>query len=159
MNVEDLWIALLAKEKTSWQISLAMTVDGQTLLSPQEQWIRKKDVEAFLVELRKQLSDLYFETVADIHRYYEDIMERFNDDDMSVEQKDELLSTRFLRLDYFPKELKVLLEASDSLSPKEVKDVAIARKELASGKCKTFKTADEMIADLHENEYLAENHT
>ena len=108
---------------------------------------------------RKQLSDLYFETVADIHRYYEDIMERFNDDDMSVEQKDELLSTRFLRLDYFPKELKVLLEASDSLSPKEVKDVAIARKELASGKCKTFKTADEMIADLHENEYLAENHT
>ena len=45
---------------------------------------------------------------------------------------------------------KQLLEASDSLSPKEVKDVAIARKELASGKCKTFKTADEMIADLHE---------
>ena len=45
---------------------------------------------------------------------------------------------------------KQLLEASDSLSPKEVKDVAIARKELASGKCKTFKTADEMIVDLHE---------
>ena len=47
-------------------------------------------------------------------------------------------------------EKKELLEASDSLSPKEVKDVAIARKELASGKCKTFKTADDMIADLHE---------
>ena len=57
------------------------------------------------------------------------------------------------------KSLKELLEASDSLSFKEVKDVAIARKELASGKCKTFKTADEMIVDLHENEYLAENHT
>ena len=48
------------------------------------------------------------------------------------------------------KEKKQLLEASDSLSPKETKDVAIARKELASGKCKTFKTADEMIVDLHE---------
>ena len=110
----------------------------------------QKEYDEQLHVPRKQLSDLYFETVADIHRYYEDIMERFNDDDMSVEQKDELLSTRFLRLDYFPKELKVLLEASDSLSPKEVKDVAIARKELASGKCKTFKTADEMIVDLHE---------
>ena len=51
---------------------------------------------------------------------------------------------------FSPKELEELLEASDSLSPKEVKDVAIARKELASGKCKTFKTADEMIVDLHE---------
>ena len=59
MNVEDLRKALLEKVKTSWQISLAMTItiDGQALLSPQEQWIRKKDVEAFLVELRKQLSE------------------------------------------------------------------------------------------------------
>jgi frataxin-like iron-binding protein CyaY len=60
-TVEDLKKALLEKEKTSWQISFAMTVDGQTLLSPQEQWIRKKDVEAFLVELRKQLSERVLE--------------------------------------------------------------------------------------------------
>jgi hypothetical protein len=140
MNVEDLWIALLAKEKTSWQISLAMTVDGQALLSPQEQWIRKKDVEAFLVELRKQLSE-EIEHAHEKAEYWKD--------------KDELRQIWVaIELSY-----KQLLEASDSLSPKEVKDVAIARKELASGKCKTFKTADEMIADLHENEYLAENHT
>ena len=63
MSVEDLRKALLEKVKTSWQISLAMTItiDGQALLSPQEQWIRKKDVEAFLVELRKQLSERVLE--------------------------------------------------------------------------------------------------
>ena len=128
MNVEDLWIALLAKEKTSWQISLAMTVDGQTLLSPQEQWIRKKDVEAFLVELRKQLSERVLE------------IDEPSNDYSKVYQQNRQYRTL----------LKELLEASDSLSPKEIKDVAIARKELASGKCKTFKTADEMIVDLHE---------
>ena len=133
MNVEDLWIALLAKEKTSWQISLAMTItiDGQALLSPQEQWIRKKDVEAFLVELRKQLSE-EIEHAHEKAEYWKD--------------KDELRQIWVaIELSY-----KQLLEASDSLSFKEVKDVAIARKELASGKCKTFKTADEMIVDLHE---------
>ena len=126
-SVEDLRKALLEKEKTSLQISLAMTVDGQTLLSPQEQWIRKKDVEAFLVELRKQLSERVLE------------IDEPSNDYSKVYQQNRQYRTL----------LKELLEASDSLSPKETKDVAIARKELASGKCKTFKTADEMIADLH----------
>ena len=64
----------------------------------------------------------------------------WNEDDMpyDVEEPEDLKNL-----------VKELFEASDSLSPKEVKDVAIARKELASGKCKTFKTADEMIVDLH----------
>ena len=126
-SVEDLRKALLEKEKTSLQISLAMTVDGQTLLSPQEQWIRKKDVEAFLVELRKQLSERVLE------------IDEPSNDYSKVYQQNRQYRTL----------LKELLEASDSLSPKEIKDVAIARKELASGKCKTFKTADEMIVDLH----------
>jgi len=126
-SVEDLRKALLEKEKTSLQISLAMTVDGQTLLSPQEQWIRKKDVEAFLVELRKQLSERVLE------------IDEPSNDYSKVYQQNRQYRTL----------LKELLEASDSLSPKEIKDVAIARKELASGKCKTFKTADDMIADLH----------
>jgi len=69
---------------------------------------------------------------------------------MTVLERSRLLAEHSVALDEWYHNLKKeLLEASDSLSPEEIKDVAIARKEFASGKCKTFKTADEMIADLH----------
>jgi hypothetical protein len=40
--------------------------------------------------------------------------------------------------------------SSDWLSPEEIKDVAIAEKEIATGKAKTFKNANDLLADLHQ---------
>lgn len=42
--------------------------------------------------------------------------------------------------------LKIL---EDMLSPEETKDVATAEKEIATGKAKTFKNVDDLLADLH----------
>lgn len=45
--------------------------------------------------------------------------------------------------------LKELLAGSAPLSLEEIKDVEASEKEIASGKCKTFKNAKDLIADLH----------
>jgi hypothetical protein len=128
LAVEDLRKALLGKAKKlrEWRDEYMRT---DSMLSDDPVFVRVEDVEMFLVELfrekvivpRKQLSDI---VVGHCSGYYHCNRSSYD-------------------------ELKELLEASDSLSPEEIKDVAIAEKEFASGKCKTFKTADEMIADLH----------
>ena len=156
MSVEDLKKALDEKAKTTNEI-LAYVHDakgfigiipymGETLVRYGEQkWVPLEALKDFVVVPHKQLfgkcAYVDFEgnpaIVCNLCRFYHGLQKGCS----------------------WEEEKKKLFEASESLSPKEVKDVAIARKELASGKCKTFKTADEMIADLHENEYLAENHT
>ena len=45
--------------------------------------------------------------------------------------------------------LAVLDGEGEKLSDEEIKDVAIAEKEFASGKTKTFKKAEDFIAELH----------
>ena len=45
--------------------------------------------------------------------------------------------------------LSVLEGEGEKLSDEEIKDVAIAEKEFASGKTKTFKKAEDFIAELH----------
>jgi len=101
----------LEKLKKEWAKDRDAMFDYLTEAEELKRNIKELKAENVLVP-RKQLSELCFETVADIRRYYEDIVERFNDDDMSVKQRDELLLTKFLRLDYFPKELKGLFEAT-----------------------------------------------
>jgi hypothetical protein len=50
------------------------------------------------------------------------------------------------------KDVLGLQESPDSLSPEEIRDVEASEKEIASGKCKTFETAEDLIADLHKKE-------
>ena len=38
-------------------------------------------------------------TVTDIRNYYEDVMERFNDDDMDMETKERLIHTHYVSID------------------------------------------------------------
>lgn len=40
---------------------------------------------------------------------------------------------------------------SDKLSPEEIADVEASIKELKEGKCKTFNTIEEFLADLHKS--------
>jgi hypothetical protein len=114
-------------------------------------WVSVEDVEAFLAEIvivpRKQLDDFL---LSNDRNLLEMFCQQGPPSKHWIETKGQFWEgwqacNKSVK-DFFAQEL---LEASDSLSPKETKDVAIARKELASGKCKTFKTADEMIVDLH----------
>ena len=51
--------------------------------------------------------------------------------------------------DYLTAHEKELLAGSDDkLSPEEIRDVEASEKEFAEGKCKTFETAEDLIADL-----------
>jgi len=51
-----------------------------------------------LEDLRKAL-DQKAMTVTDIRNYYEDVMERFNDDDMDMETKERLIHTHYVSID------------------------------------------------------------
>jgi len=46
--------------------------------------------------------------------------------------------------------LKELVSGSEeTLSPEETRDVEVSERQIASGKCKTFETAQDLITDLH----------
>ena len=43
---------------------------------------------------------------------------------------------------------------SDELTPEEIADVEASEKEFAEGKCKTFETVEELLADLKQDIYV-----
>ena len=77
-----------------------------------------------LNDLKKALEQKAM-TVTDIRNYYEDVMERFNDDDMDMETKERLIHTHYVSIDVLKDLFSVFLkdhEQENAVRIEQIKD-------------------------------------